>query len=150
MSETPEVIYLIPGEDLHGEPAMVWCDDPAPDEHCDVRDAIGYVREDMHKTILNTQSKSFNKVIEKLQMRVVELEAQPMTVGVDFTHSYVLRKQAEAIEVLADYHDEDCGYIGCLSDPDLEEFADDCVRELSTDDIREYAERLHNEAQNYE
>lgn len=38
---TPETIYLIPGED-----GLVWCDDPAPDEHCDPSQAVKYVRAD--------------------------------------------------------------------------------------------------------
>ena len=60
--------------------------------------------------------------------------------------AWLLRKQAEAVEALADYHDEDCGYSECLSDPELVEFADGCVREMSTDDMRAYAQRLRQQA----
>lgn len=44
MTNTPETIYLIPGEDVDGAPAMVWCDDPAPGEGMDPAEAIKYVR----------------------------------------------------------------------------------------------------------
>ena len=43
---TPEIIYLIPGEDIEGYPGMVWCDDPAPDSCCDPDEAVKYVRAD--------------------------------------------------------------------------------------------------------
>lgn len=42
MSDTPETIYLIPGED-----GLVWCDDPEPDEHCDPEESVKYVRADV-------------------------------------------------------------------------------------------------------
>lgn len=41
----PETIYLIPGE-YEGEHGLVWCEDPAPDEHCDPAEAVEYVRVD--------------------------------------------------------------------------------------------------------
>jgi len=44
VSETPETIYLIPGEDVDGAPCMVWCDDPAPGEGMDPAEAVKYVR----------------------------------------------------------------------------------------------------------
>ena len=46
MNKTPEIIYLIPGEDLDGAPAMVWCDDPAPSYADDPDEAVKYVRAD--------------------------------------------------------------------------------------------------------
>lgn len=36
---TPEIIYLIPGEYEEG---MVWCDDPAPDSYSDPDEAVKY------------------------------------------------------------------------------------------------------------
>ena len=48
MSDTPETIYLIPGEDVDGAPCMVWCDDPAPGEGMDPADAVKYIRADKH------------------------------------------------------------------------------------------------------
>ncbi|RKR79226.1 hypothetical protein [Marinobacter nauticus] len=44
MTETPETIYLIPGEDIDGAPCMVWCEDPAPGEGMDPADAVKYIR----------------------------------------------------------------------------------------------------------
>jgi len=49
MTETPETIYLIPGEDVDGAPAMVWCDDPAPGEGMDPAEAVKYIRADKHQ-----------------------------------------------------------------------------------------------------
>jgi len=43
---TPEIIYLIPGEDIEGYPGMVWCESSAPSDHCDPYEAVKYVRAD--------------------------------------------------------------------------------------------------------
>lgn len=61
-------------------------------------------------------------------------------------HAWILRKQAEAVEALADHQDEDCGYLECLRDPELTHYADSCVREMSTEDMRSYAQRLRQQA----
>ena len=58
---TPEIIYLIPGEDIEGYPGMVWCESSAPSDHCDPEEAVKYVRAD---------------TVERLQARVAELEAE--------------------------------------------------------------------------
>lgn len=42
MSDTPETIYLIPGEDVDGSPCMVWSNCPAPGEGMDPAKAIKY------------------------------------------------------------------------------------------------------------
>jgi len=55
MNKTPEIIYLIPGEDLDGAPAMVWCDDPAPSYADDPDEAVKYVRADIHESALKRQ-----------------------------------------------------------------------------------------------
>lgn len=57
MSNTPETIYLIQGE-YDGERGLVWCDDPAPDEHCDPAEAVKYVRADVHQAIIDRQGKA--------------------------------------------------------------------------------------------
>lgn len=67
MNNTPETIYLIPNETPDD---YYWCDDPAPDEHCDPTEAVGYTR---------------NDVVEQLRARVAELEA----------HAVLIRKMAE-------------------------------------------------------
>ena len=53
---TPEIIYLIPGEDIEGYPEMVWCDDPAPSYADDPADAVKYLRFDVHNSIIGRQS----------------------------------------------------------------------------------------------
>lgn len=100
MNDTPETIYLIPGED-----GIVWCDDPAPDEHCDPAEAVKYVRADV---LEQAEAK-----IALLDERFHELEQgggtlQPLREA--FTSNgaaWLLRKQAEAIsEAAADFADE--------------------------------------------
>jgi hypothetical protein len=39
---------MIPGEDDEFGPTHYWCEDPAPDEHCDPADAVEYVRKEHH------------------------------------------------------------------------------------------------------
>lgn len=93
---TPEIIYLIPGEDLDGAPAMVWCDDPAPSYADDPDEAVKYYH--------------FNEV-ERLRARVAELEwacQRYIDVGADSfiedamdsldSQPFILLKQAEAVE----------------------------------------------------
>lgn len=58
MTDTPETIYLIPGEDVDGAPCMVWCDDPAPSYACDPAEAVKYVRADKHQEIIDRQAKA--------------------------------------------------------------------------------------------
>ena len=52
MTETPETIYLIPGEDVDGAPCMVWCDDPAPSRDHDPAEAVKYIRADKHEELV--------------------------------------------------------------------------------------------------
>ena len=52
---TPEIIYLIPGEDIEGYPGMVWCESSAPSDHCDPDEAVKYVRADIHESALKRQ-----------------------------------------------------------------------------------------------
>ncbi len=44
MTETPETIYLIKGEDIDGQLGWLWCDDPAPSHDHDPDEAVKYVR----------------------------------------------------------------------------------------------------------
>lgn len=52
MTETPEIIYLIPGEDVDGARCMAWCDDPAPYYGCDPAEAVKYVRADKQEELI--------------------------------------------------------------------------------------------------
>lgn len=42
MTDTPETIYLIPGEDVDGRMGWLWCDDPAPTNDHDPAEAVKY------------------------------------------------------------------------------------------------------------
>ena len=58
MSDTPEIIYLIPGEDIDGRMGWLWCDDPAPSHDHDPAEAVKYVRADVHQAIIDRQAKA--------------------------------------------------------------------------------------------
>lgn len=58
MAETPEIIYLIPGEDIDGRMGWLWCDDPAPSHDHDPAEAVRYIRADKHQEIIDRQAKA--------------------------------------------------------------------------------------------
>lgn len=49
MSDTPETIYLIPGEYEEG---LDWCNDPAPSPGMDPAEAVEYVRADVYHALI--------------------------------------------------------------------------------------------------
>ena len=53
---TPDVIYLIAGEDIEGYPEMMWCESSAPSDHCDPEEAVKYLRFDVHNSIIGQQA----------------------------------------------------------------------------------------------
>jgi hypothetical protein len=72
---TPEIIYLIPGEDIEGYPGMVWCDDPAPDSYSDPAVAVKYVRADTLPVVTDNGKVNAGLIAEneRLQARVAAL-----------------------------------------------------------------------------
>jgi len=58
VAETPEIIYLIPGEDIDGRMGWLWCDDPAPSHDHDPAEAVRYIRADKHQEIIDRQAKA--------------------------------------------------------------------------------------------
>jgi len=82
---TPEIIYLIPGEDIEGYPEMVWCESSAPSDHCDPDEAVKYVRADhipdAGKVITDNSKVNAGLIAEneRLQARLAELEGSEMT-----------------------------------------------------------------------
>jgi|GEM_PF-1163725 len=136
MSNTPETIYLIPGEDLDGVPAMVWCDDPAPSYANDPADAVKYVRADRirpsNEIIEIEQLLAANRdlqdwfddarsEVEQLRARVAELEEFAFFVQLsaerELDPDYVPPRTEAAIKVLLDEarkitgEDESCDYV---------------------------------------
>ena len=75
---TPEIIYLIPGEDIEGYPEMVWCESSAPSDHCDPEEAVKYVRADTLPVVTDNGKVNVGLIAEneRLQVRVSELEAE--------------------------------------------------------------------------
>jgi len=80
VSETPETIYLIPGEDVDGAPCMVWCDDPAPGEGMDPAEAVKYVRADKHQEIIDRQARAAKMGMDaaKKSAAIMERNAKQM------------------------------------------------------------------------
>ena len=106
MTNTPETIYLIPGEDLDGAPAMVWCDDPAPSHACDPAEAVEYVRKDKHvpanQVILRTQTHSSGRIYETAEFFAYDQWWQ--TDIVSDRDEMMVRRMAKSIGVdLLDY-----------------------------------------------
>ncbi|WP_342632195.1 hypothetical protein [Marinobacter alkaliphilus] len=67
MTDTPETIYLIPGEDIDGQLGWLWCDDPAPSRDHDPGEAVKYIRADKQRQRieeLETMVKVFRGCIE--------------------------------------------------------------------------------------
>ena len=80
MTETQEIIYLIPGEDVDGAPCMVWCDDPAPSYACDPAEAVKYIRADKHQEIIDRQAKAAKMGMDaaKKSAEIMERNAKKM------------------------------------------------------------------------
>mgnify|MGYP006397577989 FL=1 len=80
MTDTPETIYLIPGEDVDGSPCMVWCDDPAPSYACDPAEAVKYIRADKHQEIIDRQAKAAKMGMDaaKKSAAIMERNAKQM------------------------------------------------------------------------
>lgn len=80
MNDTPETIYLIPGEDVDGAPCMVWCDDPAPSYACDPADAVKYIRADKHQEIIDRQARAAKMGMDaaKKSAQIMERNAKQM------------------------------------------------------------------------
>lgn len=51
MTDTPETIYLIPGETWDSPEGLCWCDSPAPGAGMDPDDAVAYIRADKHEMV---------------------------------------------------------------------------------------------------
>ena len=77
---TPEIIYLIPGEDIEGYPGMVWCESSAPSDHCDPEEAVKYVRADTLPVVTDNGKVNVGLIAEneRLQARVAMLEGSEM------------------------------------------------------------------------
>jgi len=52
VTETPEIIYLIPGETWDSPEGLCWCEHPAPGEGMDPAEAVKYVRADVHQELV--------------------------------------------------------------------------------------------------
>lgn len=80
MADTPETIYLMPGEDVDGAPCMVWCDDPAPGEGMDPAEAVKYIRADKHQEIIDRQARAATQGMDaaKKSAEIMERNAKKM------------------------------------------------------------------------
>lgn len=105
MTDTPETIYLIPGEDVDGAPAMVWCDDPAPGEDMDPEEAVKYIRADKHQEIIDRQARAAKMGMDaaKKSAGVMERSARKMLAE---SNPEALESEREANAVLTDRIEE--------------------------------------------
>jgi len=109
MTETPETIYLIPGENLDGAPDMVWCEDPAPGEGMDPADAVKYIRADKHQEIIDRQAKAAKMGMDaaKKSASIMErnakkllAESNPDALESERAANAVLTDRVEALETM--------------------------------------------------
>ena len=100
MTQPPEIIYLIPGEDEFG-PTMVWCEDPAPDEYCDPTEAVKYIRADKHQEIIDRQANAAKMGMDaaKKSAQVMERNAKKMRAE---SSPEVVESEREANAMLTD------------------------------------------------
>jgi len=105
MTETPELIYLIPGEDVDGAPCMVWCEDPAPSYACDPTEAVKYVRADKHQEIIDRQARAAKIGMDaaKKSAAVMERNAKRMLAE---SRSEVVESERAANAMLTDRVEE--------------------------------------------
>ena len=99
---TPEIIYLIPGEDIEGYPGMVWCESSAPSDHCDPDEAVKYVRADKYDYLAESEQRMISQMAgenERLQARVAELSKDAARYQYIRSHQYWQRHQATEIDV---------------------------------------------------
>ena len=109
MTETPETIYLIPGEDIDGAPCMVWCDDPAPGEGMDPTEAVKYVRADKHQEIIDRQAnaakmgmdaaKKSAQIMER-NAKKIRAESSPEVVESERAANAMLTDRVEELETM--------------------------------------------------
>ena len=105
MTDTPETIYLIPGEDVDGAPCMVWCDDPAPSYACDPAEAVKYVRADKHQEIIDRQARAAKMGMDadKKSAAVMERNAKKMLAE---SRPEVIESERAANAILTDHIEE--------------------------------------------
>lgn len=108
MTDTPETIYLIPGEDDYG-PCTVWCDDPAPSYACDPAEAVKYVRADKHQEIIDRQAKAAkmgmdaakkSAAIMEQNARRLLAESNPEAIESERAANAVLTDRVEELETM--------------------------------------------------
>ena len=92
---TPEVIYLVAGEDVEGYPGMVWCESSAPSDHCNPDEAVKYVRADIHESTTTELQEEIghleDRVISQGQMlrEIVNITKGPPVDKIHSTHDAV-------------------------------------------------------------
>ena len=110
MTETPETIYLIPGETWDSPEGLCWCDDPAPGEGMDPAEAVKYVRADKHREIIDRQAKAAFKALDnaKQAARLMQVRAErvlaehsPEALESERAANAALTDQVEELETMA-------------------------------------------------
>jgi len=135
MTKTPETIYLISGEydpDI-GEPATVWCDDPAPNQYSDPAEAVKYIRADKHQEIIDRQARSAKTGMDaaKKGASVMEqsarnmlAESNPAALESERAANAVLTDRVEALETMVKV------FRGCVETGQLPEQGSPCHQKI--------------------
>ena len=107
MTQTPETIYLIPGEDFEGGPCMLWCDSPAPGHGMSADDSVKYIRADKHQEIIDRQARAAKlgmdaakkgALIMEQNARKMLAESSPEALESERAANAVLTDRAEELE----------------------------------------------------
>ncbi|WP_286872094.1 hypothetical protein [Spongiibacter sp.] len=133
MADTPETIYLIPGEDVDGAPCMVWCDDPAPSRDHDPAEAVKYIRADKHQEIIDRQAKAAKmgmdaakKSAEILERHAKQMlaESSPEVIESERAANAVLTDRVEELETMVKV------FRGCIETGLMPEPGSPCQRKV--------------------
>jgi len=109
MTDTPETIYLIPGEDIDGQLGWLWCDDPAPSHDHDPAEAVKYVRADKHQEIIDRQARAAkmgmdaakkSAAIMERNAKQMRAESSPEVIESERAANAVLTDRVEELETM--------------------------------------------------
>ena|SRR5690554_3961383 len=133
MTETPETIYLIPGEDIDGQLGWLWCDDPAPSHDHDPADAVKYVRADKHQEIIDRQAKAAKMGMDAAKKSAAEMErnakmmlaeSRPEVIESERAANAILTDRVEELETMVKV------FRGCIETGEFPESLSPCHHKI--------------------
>lgn len=109
MTDTPETIYLIPGEDIDGRMGWLWCDDPTPTNDHDPVEAVKYIRADAHQEIIDRQARAATLGMNAAKMsaeimernaKMMLAESRPEAIESERAANAILTDRVEELETM--------------------------------------------------